>query len=179
MNKINKFTYVTSVSLLLLGANTVYAAQTPEYASIHGTACQPANLGQSINFETSWSQRGTRNVNDLGSGRSFYVVCPVVTTDDTTATTGTDIYVGLRYEDRDGTNAITCTGYRTKYNEDAFVKTVSAVDAAGTGPDYSFITVNDLINDADSGFQANLESAAVVCNLVPQSGVIGIGMDHD
>jgi hypothetical protein len=179
--KKHKHLLIGTAVFLLASISTIgHAIQSPEYASIHGSACQPASLSQSINFNTSWSQRGARNTNDLGSGRNFFVVCPVVMTDDKTALSfSADINMGLRYVDRDGTNSITCTAYRSSYHADAFVKTVTRVDVPGTGSDFSSMGLNSVIDPGDQPFSALSESASVVCALVPQSGIIGISMDFD
>ena len=86
------------------------AVQTPDVTSIHGSACQPANLGQSINFLTSWTTGGVVNLNALGSGRAFSVVCPVVASDESSDdSVEGDVYIQMRYIDRDATNRISCT----------------------------------------------------------------------
>ena len=177
--------FVASIVMLGLGANVSQAQQSPQFISIHGSACQPANLGQSINFQTSWHQSGVRNVNALGSGRNFFVVCPVVVTDDLgplSAGTPSDIGVHLRYPDRSANVAlrVRCTGRRQAAQAAGFVKSVSATDpTAGTGESNVFLEITDLHSPADRAFSALFESASVVCSLVPQSGIGGISFDHD
>ena len=156
------------------------AAQDPQWVSVHGSACAPANLGQSINFATSWSQHGVRNVNALGSGRNFFVVCPIVMTDDSTAQVGADVAVLLRSVDRDASTRVSCTGYRLVFGSPGFVKTVTAADTnPTTGPGDSVVFLEDLVADSDVNFSGTGESAVVVCALVPQSGIFGVVFDSD
>ncbi|MDH3755339.1 MAG: hypothetical protein OEU32_15830 [Acidimicrobiia bacterium] len=156
------------------------AAIDPQYVAIHGSACQPANLGQSINFKASWTANGVINPNDLGSARNFFVVCPVVQVDDQGTQPGADVQVHLRYADRDATNRVSCTGYRLWRDIPGFIKTVTTTDTeVGTGTDEYAIQITDLVADADMGFDLFAESAAVVCALVPKSGVAGIVFDSD
>lgn len=156
------------------------AVQSPEFIGSHGSICQPANLGQAVNFQTSWSQLGVRNVNALGSGRSFFVVCPVTVTDDNTAINPSSILVHVRYDDRDGTNWVTCTAYRLDALSGGFVKTVTVADTTpGTGPLNVTLDLAGIASGSDKTFNLSAESYAVVCALVPRSGIQGVVFDHE
>ena len=176
--------FVASILMSGLGANVSQAApiQSPQFLSIHGAACQPANLQQSINFATSWHQNGIRNVNALGSGRNFFVICPVGISHDGELTPGTDITMHLRYDDRSADVAlrISCTARRLTFDTAGFVKSVTATDTtAGTGSAFTAIVLNDVIADGDLNFVANEESVSAVCSLVPQSGIGGMSSNHN
>lgn len=151
--------------------------------SMHGSACQPANLGQAINLQTSWSQSGVRNVNPLGSGLSFFVACPVAVTDDATAVgnpNSPDVWVHLAYADRDQTNRVTCTAFRASGDSGNFIKTVTWSDSSpGTGAETALLELADVVDPNDREFDLSSESHTVICALVPQSGIRGIVFDFD
>lgn len=158
----------------------VSAQQTPELIGSHGSVCQPANLGQAINFQTNWSQFGVRNVNPLGSGRNFFVVCPVTVTDDASGINPSSIVVNIRYEDRDGVNRVGCTAVRADALSGGFLKVVSKTDdTPGTGSASVTLELKQIADEADRAFNLLTESYAVICALVPRSGIRGIVFDHN
>lgn len=153
----------------------------PPHTTIHGSACQPANLQQSINRNTSWSRDGVRNPNPLGSGIEFFVVCPVVHNDDDVGTAvGADIEVALEYQNRDAVNRVSCTAFRFSDYSAPPVNSVSVTDTSGgTGPLSLNLWINDVIKDSDLAFNGFDESAVVRCKLPPQSGIRGIATWFD
>ncbi len=153
----------------------------PPHQTIHGSACQPANLQQSINRNTSWSKDGVRNPNPLGSGTGFFVVCPVVHDDDDIGTAvGADIEVAIEYKDRDAVNRVTCAAHRFSDYSAAPVKSVSVTDTSvGTGPLNLNLWIPDVIEDSTLNYSGFDESVAVVCKLPPQSGIRGIATWFD
>ena len=171
---------ITVLFVFALGNTTAFAIpDDPEYTSIHGTACQPANLSQSINFGTNWNQRGVRNTNALGSNRFFFVVCPVVIPDEqgNTPTSAGDVRLRVIYQNRDGivANRVSCTGYVYENG----VLTTTAFDAdTSAGPGPGTVTV-ELTNLIPTNFDSLSDSASIVCAMPPQSTINTIAMDYD
>jgi hypothetical protein len=162
------------------GGDVGTAVVSPEYSNIHGSACQPANLGQSINYKTAWTGQGIRNTQPLGSGKNFYVVCPVIEVDDGGTQPGADVFVQLRYQDRTATDRVSCTAHRLFAGSAGYVKTVTASDmAAGTGSYFGVLELPDLVLDSQAGFDGIYDSAVVICALVPQAAISGIVFDSD
>ena len=170
--------------LVALNISLANAVQSPEYITIHGSACQPVNLTQAINFNMTWTKDGVFNPNPVGSGKFFFVACPLVTTDDQTPAPGSDIFVMLFYRDRiaDLTTRTFCFVQRqsSSVSFPGSIKTVSTTDtSAGTGPLVTGFALFDIILDTDQNFNANIEALVLVCKLYPQAGIMGVSVDHD
>jgi hypothetical protein len=176
--------FISSIGLSLVAGN-VHAAQSPEWISMHGSVCQGANLGQSINLGTDWTPRGVRNDQAIGSNKFFFVVCPITITDDKSSTEGSDIYVMIDYRERDEFNRVSCTASRFGQGGD-LVKNVMKRDtstirtgAIDTSAKVTMVLQN-VVNDSDSGYAAILEfGVVVVCALPPGAGINALSFNHN
>ena len=145
--------------------------QSPEYVSTHGSACQAANLAQAINFNATWNIQGVSNPNPIGSGRSFYVTCPLTLIDDQTDQTGADAFI-YKNPALTGTG-LTCSGFRWREDD-------VATTAAVAGTDFGeFIEIVDIVADSDVEFNGVEDSVSILCSLPPQTGIRSIHFDSD
>ena len=92
--KTNKIITLT-VAIVLSSLASINLANADSY--IPGQLCNPANLTQAINRDLGWDQVGTNNNHDT---LSFYVVCPIMTSDD--SFTDNTLRVGAKIPDPEG-----------------------------------------------------------------------------
>jgi hypothetical protein len=171
--------FISSIGLSLIAGNA-HADQSPDVISMHGSVCQGANLGQSLNLGTDWTPRGVRNDQAIGSNKFFFVVCPVPITDDKTSTEGSDIRVMIDYRDRDAFNRVSCTATRFNSNGEP-VKSVMKSDTStrkGSGTETIFL--EDVVSDSDSNYTGAFEfGVVVVCALPPGAGINALSFNHN
>ncbi len=161
-----------------------FAAQNPEHIQIHGSACQAITLAQAIARDARWTGEGMRNVNPVGSvGKDFFVVCPVVRTNDLQAYTDAlnDISLNIHYSDHDGINQLFC--FSRQWVNGAIAKQVIVTDTQVAG--FTGAVRVDLggvsIAGAGGGAAANMFDGAhtVVCHLYPGMTINNIVYDYD
>jgi len=157
------------------------AVQNPEHINTHGSACQSANLEQAIARDVRWTNEGLKNANEIGSGLSFFVVCPLVITDDNSGAgpDGSDIQVRINYDDHDGENQVSCFVRRWRNGE--IVKQVSQaanLNAGFTGD--SVISMNNITDTNDAAFNAIFDDFhSLTCLMQPGSTLNGYAYDFD
>ena len=179
---VKQFIVVITIVILIVVGNSVMATG-PQYTMHHGALCQPANLGQSINFQTSWGATGIRNPNALGSGRSFFVICPMVVPDDNAGIGDTsDIFLSLFYEDHDGATQANC--FARRYRGGTLVKQVAVTQTLTAGTTgFRSINLESITDLADGSFNNTSTTLAeryvLICNLPPQAAVHGYTYDYD
>ena len=154
-------------------SNGFTQVQSPEFTSIHGSACSPANQGQASELRAAVSQRGILNPNSVASGQSFFVVCPVVLVDDGSAQLGADVWVSVLYFD-DRAPPVTCSAIRRTSFNDRPVRVVSS-SISFTGS----IELRDVVADSDGDFNALNTTVAVLCALQPRTAIQLVGFDSD
>jgi hypothetical protein len=169
-------------TLLMLPFSISYGVSIPEYTSHHGSICQPALLQQSINLSTRWIETGVKNTNPLGSGKTFFVLCPIVTPhDNVTLTADSDLFVNPFYDGHDGTNQVFC--FARRYRNGVLVKQVAfeEIKAAGFTGAGNFV-MSGLTDVTDGSFSLAATGGdfhVMTCRLPPQSGIIGYTYDYD
>lgn len=181
---INKI-FRLSIVLVALNVGLVNAAPIPSYTYIHGTTCTPVNLTQAINLNMTWTKDGVFNPNPLGSGRFFFIACPVVYAEDNTTVTYGSASVMLYYQDRTANlmKRTFCFIQRQAILSAAglsfSVKTVSQTDTSpGTGPFISILALNNVYLPASPQMYRGDDQFVVVCKLWPKAGINGIRYDH-
>jgi hypothetical protein len=171
--------FISSIGLSLVAGNA-NAVQSPEWISMHGSVCQGANLGQSLNLGTDWTPRGVRNDQAIGSNKFFFVVCPITITDDKTGTEGSDIRVMIDYRDRDEFNRVSCTASRFDQSGDNVKNVMKRDTSKGTGSERVQIILNNVVSGSDSGYSAIQEyGVVVVCALPPGAGINALSFNHN
>lgn len=161
--------------LTLLGFGSSSALADHNRTSLHGAACQPANLGQSLNRDTRWSKRGVYN-NQPEGGLDVFVVCPLIwheANDSLITLDSTDyaimtVFWGNLTVDVD----VSCTVHNMLAYTDGNASVSTSVGVktalAATPNDSSPLYVYDI--GADDG-KSDYESFVAICALAPQTGI--------
>ena len=160
------------------------AAQNPEHIQIHGSACQAITLSQAINRDARWTDEGMSNVNPLGAaGKDFFVVCPVVRTNDSQAYADdlNDIALNVHYSDHDGVNQLFCFSRQWVNGVVAKQILVTNIQTAGFTGSVRVDLGGVSIAGAGGGAAANMFDGAhtVVCHLYPGMTINNIVYDYD
>lgn len=174
-----------SAVLVTLNIGLANAVPIPGFIYIHGTTCTPVNLTQAINFKMTWTKDGVFNPNPLGSGKFFFVACPIVYAEDNTTVTSGSARVMLYYQDRtaDLMKRTFCFVQRQAIpggpGSSFSLKTVSQTDmAAGTGPYTSQLNLDSVYLPTTPQLYSGADQFVVVCRLWPQAGINGIWYEH-
>ena len=177
-----KIVSMSCILILISSMGSVNAQQSPEFISVHGTACQAVSLAQATARDARWTNGGITNPNPLGTAatKSFFVVCPIVTTDDgTDLTFGSDVFVYLNYSDHNGEDQVFCTVRRFGLSS-VLVKTVTAEDTKNAGfTGHSQLTLSEITVEADQTFRGDVDNHSLVCLLQPGVTLKGYVYDFD
>lgn len=164
-------------AVLMAVGSIQQSVATPEYHSLSGVACQPANLGQAQNLGAKWTETNFVNPNPIGSGTSFFAVCPVQYGENTNfsgagqGSGGHDVYVFV--ERPAGASDVTCTVRRFDQTDfvtatRTLVKTVSDSASGATGEGVRII-LNDIVDSVDQQdvVLPTISLCSVACRRVP------------
>jgi len=172
------------LSFICLATLTSAINASPQFVerySLHGTACMPANLGQAINLGAAWSKFGVRNLNPEGSGKSFFVACPVIFGDDTkteSVLSSDDVWVGYWTGNITTPVTVTCTAFW--YNFDGtLLNSVTAQGFSDSPNSQSDFNIANLVDPNIQQISGLNQQISIVCSLPPQSGITAIKFDYD
>ena len=169
-------------SMILAALPTVgnSAPANPGLYSLHGSACQPANLQQSINLGTRWDKLGVRNPNSEASGVSFFVVCPVIFGDDEVTDTGLiadSLAIGYWIGNIPAPVTVSCTARWFEFDNITPLTTVTASlvhdPADGTNTISDFF-INSVVDPNIQDINGQDQHISVVCSLPAQTGITAI-----
>ena len=118
-------------------------------------------------------------MNPEGSGRSFFVACPVPFGDEflnDTELLGDDISLNLTVGTTTSNVDVTCTGYW--YGPTALLNSVTQTFTLAPGGTGDF-ELPDVVDPNITQLDGSQQSLAVVCALPPQTGVRRLTLDSD